>query len=62
MTHKDLTILKAALKILKKGHKPCKDFRVSCGQCQHTMMLDLLDDEIELYKWEIKYKIKIKKV
>lgn len=53
---KDLTTLKAALKILKKGHRKCKTFDIKCGACQHTMLIDLLDDDIKLRQWGIKYK------
>lgn len=52
---KDIQTLKAALKILKKGHKKCKDFSIACAGCQHTLLVDLLDDEIKWKLWEAKY-------
>lgn len=55
---KDISTLKAALKILKKGHKKCKDFNIKCHQCQYTMLIDLLDDEIEFRIWDKELKNK----
>lgn len=51
---KDITTLKAALKILKKGYKKCEDFSLSCPQCQHFILVEMLADEIKWKEWEIK--------
>ena len=51
---KDITTLKAALKILKKGYKKCEDFNISCPQCQHSLLVGMLDDEIKWKEWDIK--------
>ena len=56
MNPKDLTTLKAALKILKKGHKPCKTFSLGCAGCYHTLLLDLLYQEIKIQEWSNKKK------
>lgn len=59
MTHKDLTTLKAALKILKKGHKPCKDFTLQCSNCQAILLATMLEDELKLQEWIHKWDKKI---
>lgn len=43
--------LQQALKILKKGHKPCKDFNIKCAECQHSLLIQLLEGEIATMKW-----------
>lgn len=47
--------LQQALKILKKGHKKCKE---SLGYvvCDHPQLFQLLKEEIFLMKWEEKNK------
>lgn len=56
MTPKDLTTLKAALKILKKGHKPCKTFVIGCGNCQYKLMVGILNDAIEDHEDTLDYR------
>lgn len=55
MTPSNLTTLKAALKILKKGHKPCKDFNLKCYNCHYTLLVNFLDDEIYDLQWEANF-------
>ena len=38
------------------NHKPCKDFKITCAGCRRTLLLDLLEDEIDLIKWSQKRK------
>ena len=49
-TKETFKILNSALKILKKDHKPCKDFVLACGNCQHSLQIQMLEDDIAFRK------------
>jgi hypothetical protein len=51
MTYKEiLNILKA--KVRKDQGRRCKYFNISCFVCQQYLMLDLLQDDVDLEKYE----------
>jgi len=46
-----LLMVKEALRLIKEGHEPCKDYYFSCRNCQTTLLIQLLEDEIDTIEW-----------
>ena len=48
---KDLLVLKAALKVLRRQHRgqKCSEYGFACAQCNLTIMLEMFDSYVNFW-------------